>query len=417
MSWFNDWFSGSKNNSWLPSWWSSIWGTSPMFNDYAADSKKLEAVLTNPAMLKVIKLQCDLFSLGKIYLYKGDTQIQNDPLVYRLNNPNPFQPGSQFLWDMMFWTMIGNAYLYVDSEVAANDKNKLYFLEPRKMDFPTEMQQKSDHLVFSDAAIKEYKNYIITYRYQNGTTFKFPFGKVVFMPDLTNGTGNWFKGNSVIDALYKVIDNSEASLDANNINTRYSGKFLVAGQADPNNVQQLPLGEDEKKDIESKMNGDKKVHAVKSMIEIKRFVENMGQLKLNENYLAQYFVIGNMYGIPRDVLEAYQSSTYENQEKARASHVSYTLQPKGDAWMAALTNKFSYIDGRQLVISWDHLPFVQVFEKERAGVQQTKITTLQMMLKLNIPLEECNKFLDTDFKTASYEQPKPAANTGANQGA
>lgn len=40
------------------------------YNDYSDDVKKLEAIFSNPALLKVFALQCDLFSLGKVYVYK-----------------------------------------------------------------------------------------------------------------------------------------------------------------------------------------------------------------------------------------------------------------------------------------------------------------------------------------------------------
>ena len=81
------------------------------------------------------------------------------------------------------------------------------------------------------------------------------------------------------------------------------------------------------------MLGGKAVHAVSKMLEIRRFVEDMASLELDKKYLNAYYLIGKMYGIPRDVLEAYESSTFENQEKARGAHVSYALQPRGNALM------------------------------------------------------------------------------------
>lgn len=387
---------------------SFIFGTSPKFNDYISEVTKLQAIFSSPALLKVFCLQCDLFSLGQIYVYKGDNEVDNDPAARLLNSPNPMQSRSQFLWDCMFYIMMGNAYCYVDSNVAANESNKLYFLDPSKMNWPTDFEKQKDKLILSKASEVEMLKTLITYKYEDGTSIQIPLSKIICITDLTNGTGNWFKGNSRIDALYKIISNSEATLDANNINTRYSGKFLVAGQQDPKNVTQLPLTGDEKLDIETKMNGHKQVHAVKSMIEIKRFVEDMRKLELGKAYLESYYLIGSMYNIPRDVLEAYNSSTFENQEKATAKHVSYTLQPKGDDFLYALAKRFGYeAAGKTICIDWSHLPFMQVFEKDRALTKKTQIETLTAMLKLGIDLKEVNEFLDTDFKNAKYEQPKP----------
>ena len=393
----------------------SLWGVSPQFNDYSKDLDKFKAVLTSPALLKVFALQCDLFSLGRVKVVRNSgKEAEQDPAIDLLNAPNPFQSGSQFLWDFMFWNMLGNAHCYVDTKLV--DSNKLYFLQPSKMEWPNVLENKKDKLIFSNAAQKQLIDTNIVYRYDDGTSINIPISRIISIQDLSNGTGNWFKGNSRIDALYKIISNSEAALDAENINIRYSGKFLVSGQADPKDVSKLPLTNEEKFDIETKMNGRKQVHAVKSLIDIKRFTDNLRNLELGKHYLESYYLIGQMYNIPKDVLEAYTTgATYENQEKATAKHISYTLQPKGNDFMQALTNHFGYTNKR-LIITWDHLPFMQVFEKERVAVQESQIRTMAAMLKMGIDLEEINQFLKTDFKTGEYVEPKPKVNGGGNQG-
>lgn len=373
----------------------NLHGATPMFNNYGDDIKKLQIVLSNPALLKVISLQCDLFSLGKVYVYKNGKSIDKDPFLDMFNRPNPYQRSSQFLWDFMFWNMIGNSYIYIDSKIVSNE-NKMYLLEHNKMNFPNEMNKRSDKLILSDSEAQ--KEFSITYKYDDGKTTDLLWSRIVHIPDLTNGTGNWYKGNSRIDALYKVISNSEASLDAKNINIRYSGKFMVAGQADPENpsYEGLPLSGKEQQDIESKMNGHKTVHAIKSMIDIKRFIDDIGALKLDESYLSDYFLIGSMYGIPKDVLEAFNSGTYENQEKARGAQVSYCLQPKGNALCESLRSFFDY--DKEIVIDWEHLPFMQFFARDRAETERTRSFTLLNLQRAGASLEDINKFLDTNFK-------------------
>jgi len=363
-----------------------------MFNNYGDDVKKLQVVLSNPALLKVISLQCDLFSLGQIYVYQDGKEVENDPFIEMIKRPNPYQRGSQFLWDFMFWNMLGNDYIYIDSKVVS-DKNKMYLLEHSKMDFPNDMKKRSDKLILSNSEAE--KDFAITYKYDDGTSTPLLWSRIIHIPDLTNGTGNWYKGNSRIDALTKILSNSEASLDAKNINIRYSEKFMVAGQSDPDNVTELPLSETEKNDIESKMNGRKNVHAVKSMIDIKRFVSDIGALKLDESYLADYFLIGSMYGIPKDVLEAFNSGTYENQEKARGAQVSYCLQPKGNILCESLKDYFGY--QKDIFIDWEHLPFMQVFAKDRAETRRAYSFTLLNLQKAGLSLEDINQFLDTNF--------------------
>lgn len=359
---------------------------------------KLAMVMTNPAALKVITLQCDLFSLGRIKVIDADgNEIENDPFLTFIGKPNPFQGRAQFLWDFMFWQMIGNSYCYVDSSVIDKKGNKMYFLDPAKIKWPSELRDQSDHLIFDDRTIRDLSKKPLKYRYNDGSSFSFSLDKIIYSPDLTNGLGNWCSGPSRLDALAKVISNSEYAIDSKNINVRFTSKFLVGSN---NDVSKLGLGEEEKQDIENTAdNMQQRIHAVKTQVQIRRFVENLDNLGLDKAFQADYFTIGSMYGIPRDVLETYlQSSTYENQEKARAAHIAYCMDPKGNQFMDSFENYFGYpAQKKNIVITWDHLPFMHVFEKEKADVAKVKTDTLTLLLKNGVPIEEINKFLGTNF--------------------
>jgi hypothetical protein len=88
--------------------------TQTKFNTYGLDREKLLMVLSNPAALKVISLQCDLFSLGRVCVKDAkDKEIEADPFLDFIGNPNPFQTEAQFKWDFMFWLMLGNCNTYI----------------------------------------------------------------------------------------------------------------------------------------------------------------------------------------------------------------------------------------------------------------------------------------------------------------
>lgn len=374
-----------------------ILNTSTQFNTIVNDQQKLATVLSSPAALKVFALQCDLFSLGIVYVKDDDeNEIEDDPFPKMIKRPNPFQSRTQFLWDFMFWNMLGTSYCYVDSKTV-DPKNKLYFLMPGKMEWPIDFDKDKDKLVFSDAKLKEIGEKTIKYRYEDGTSFTFALKKLIISTDLTNGLGNWYKGPSRLDALYKIVSNSEHALDSKNINLRYAGKFLVGS---PNETNKLGLGDVEKQDIEKKIDSDeKRVWALKTMIQIRRFVEDFKSLELGKSYLEDYYLIGSMYNIPRDVLEAYNSATYENQEKARAAHVNYCFEPKGNQFMDSFELHFGYdAEGKNICMDWSHLPFMQVFEKERADVKKTKVETFKSMIDMGVTPDNANAFLDTNFE-------------------
>lgn len=374
----------------------STYDASVNFNDSYRSVEKLNAVLSSPAVLKVIALQCDLFSLGEIYVYDDQgNEIEDDPFLSFIRHPNRLQSKSQFLWDFMFWTMLGTDYCQVTSRVI-DPATVMYMMDPAKIEWPLSLERKRDHFIFSDQAYNDLMATVIKYRYQDGTYFEFPLNRLIISADLTNGVGNFFKSPSRIDALYKIISNSDAALDSKNINVRYNGKFLIGS----NTTQQSPgLSEDEKKDIIEKMETrEKNVFPTRTMVNLKRFVESVSGTGLDETYLADYFLIGTMFNIPRDVLEAGLSATYENQEKSRMAHVSYTLQPKGNEWMNQFEKFFGYDRiGKNIVMSWDHLPLMHVFEKEKADKDKVKIETFTSMVQAGIPVDQANQFLDTNF--------------------
>lgn len=387
------------------------------FNTYSRDREKLAAVLSNPALLKVFALQCDLFSMGNVCVedIKTGEKIEDDPFLSLISNPNPM-PGScksQFLWDYMFWLMLGNARCYIDSRIVDRQDNLMYWLDPTKIEWPQGLDRMKDKLIFSRSQINQVMDTVITYRYDDGSTFQFPLKKMLMNYDLTAGVGNYYKGISRIDALYKIISNSEYTLDSDNINIRYSGKFLVGSPNETGTTTKVGMSKEEKEDLEKKIDTDeKKVWPLRSMIQIRRFVEDMAKLQLGEKYLQTYFLIGNMYNIPRDVLEAYNSATYENQEKARAAHVNYTLDPKGNQFMNSFERHFGYQEaGKNIYITWDHLPFMQVFERERAETRKINIETLNSLLQSGITIDQANEYLNTQFE---IQEPEEIADTNSS---
>jgi len=345
----------------------TMFSSSTALGKVIPDSDKLKIVSNNPALLKVISLDCDIFSLGKINKYDNGKLKEIDFLYSESKKPNFRQSWTQFLWDYKFWLDIyGTAYLYNpnDSHVLS-DNSSIQWLNPCMIQWDATLVNKLKAIILSKGTWKDIMNSSITYRFENGESKLIQLKEIVPFYDLTNaGSENPMKGISRIDALYKVIKNSELALDAKGINLEFAQKFLVAGQADPDNVSQLPMGEDEKLSIEEKIRSSKKIHAVKSMIDIKRFVEDIGKLKIDDSFYNDYFMFGTMFNIPRDILEAnLRGSTYENQEKSMARLIEYCEAPKSQMLTDWLESQYNYED---LKMSWAHLMFNQVFEKERA---------------------------------------------------
>ena len=347
-------------------------------NKFKNDQDKINVILSNPAALKVFALNCDLFSLGKI-----NTPAVNDFLYTQRKKPNFKQNWTQFLWDYMFFVQLGTAYLWTPNN-SLNETSPIQWLNPAKLDFDSNLIDKLNNLVLSNVTYKDLLKGTVKYSFGN-TSKLIPISEITPFYDLTNTvSNNSFKGVSRIDALYKVISNSENALNAKSINLEFSQKFIASAKSE--SLESVNMTDTEKRNIEGVVRGNKNVHAIKKPIDIKRFVDDIARLKLDECFYNDYFMIGSMYGIPRDVLEAnLKGSTYENQEKAVNRHVEYVLKPKGQMLTDSLEDLFNY---PELTMSWEHLSFNQVFEKERQEVIKLKLENQILANDNNINISE-----------------------------
>lgn len=352
----------------------TMFSSSTALGKVIPDADKLRIVLQNPALLKVIALDCDIFSLGKINQYQDEKLKEVNFLYSESKKPNLFQSWTQFTYDYKFWLNIfGTSYLYnPNNSKILNESSNIQWLNPCNFQWDSSLVQKLQALVLSKQSYNDIFKNSVLYRFDNGDSKWIKLTEITPFYDLTNaGSNNPMKGYSRIDALFKVIKNSELALDSKSINLEFTQKFLVDGQANPEDPTKagIPMTAVEKENIENKIRSNKSVHAVKSKININRFVEDMNKLKLDESFYNDYFMFGTMFNIPRDILEAnLRGSTYENQEKSMARLIEYCETPKGQMLTDWFENQYGYQDLR---MSWAHLMFNQIFEKERA--EQTGI--------------------------------------------
>lgn len=373
-------------------WFYQLWSSNTNFKK----GQRLELVLENPAALFLFLLLSDLYSMGEYKLYrKSDEEpIEEHPILDFLKNPNPMQTEEQFAWDYMFWRKLGCANLYLDSQVLKGEENIGYWLSPECIQWPTWFDKNKKTLFISDTAVRELMEKELSYKTDN-QEFKFKYKNLKQFFDISNGVHGWFSSPSRVDALHKIIKNSDNALDSKNINSNFASKFLVAGKHDPQNINTLPMSNGEKDDIETKMLGKRNVHAMKSMVDIKRFIEKADVLEhLDKAWLDDAMKIGQMLKIPQDVIgNLTKGSTYENQEMARAAIVSYALEPDSQDFCKGILDYFKVKDV-VLKYTFDHLPFVQAFEKTKSDVKNNKALAFRRLVAGGLPQEEAADYLE-----------------------
>lgn len=354
-----DFFNGSESN---------------YFNSY---QKKLKAVIYNPAVLKVITFRADIYSQIKFNEFANDKLVQNDCLYNIAKKPNPMQSWVDFHYDISFWRDLGNAYIYKEKDV-------IYCLNPLFIEIKEAQLKEINKYRFSDFQTKQSKKGEFKAKFNEKAEWQtLKLENLYILSDLSPSiTGNWMQGNSRLDALYQVVKNSELSLKAKNRNLFYTTKFSVSGQYDASNQYSTPMGEAEKISIEKGLQGNREIYATKEKIDVKQLVNNLSSLKLDDSYIADLSIIGNMYGLGKDVLDILaKGSTFENKEKAIGSFIDYSIMPKAQQNSDLYEIIFEKEDIRG---SFKHLPFNAVFEQEKINNNTVELNNLILAVELGL---------------------------------
>ena len=346
-------------------------------NYYNSYQKKLKAVIYNPAVLKVITFRADIYSQIKFNEFANDKLVQNDFLYTIAKKPNPMQSWVDLHYDISFWRDLGNAYIYKEKDV-------IYCLNPLFIEIKEAQLKEINKYRFSDFQTKQSKKGEFKAKFNEKAEWQtLKLENLYILSDLSPSiTGNWMQGNSRLDALYQVVKNSELSLKAKNRNLFYTTKFSVSGQYDASNQYSTPMGEAEKISIEKGLQGNREIYATKEKIDVKQLVNNLSSLKLDDSYIADLSIIGNMYGLGKDVLDILaKGSTFENKEKAIGSFIDYSIMPKAQQNSDLYEIIFEKEDIRG---SFKHLPFNAVFEQEKINNNTVELNNLILAVELGL---------------------------------
>jgi len=185
----------------------TMFSSSTALGKVIPDADKLRIVSQNPALLKVIALDCDIFSLGKINQYQDGKLKEADFLYSIKKRPNLRQSWTQFNWDYKFWLNIyGTAVLYNPNNSHVLDNTPIQWLNPCNIEYDSTLIQKLKAFIFSNATFNDLMKNTITYRFDNGQSKVIKLNELAFFYDLTNaGQDNPLKGISRIDAFTRLL--------------------------------------------------------------------------------------------------------------------------------------------------------------------------------------------------------------------
>ena len=368
-----------------------LWSNLFSANKIKCAKTRYEAVMSNPAVLINFRLIADMGSLVRVHEYKENNIATTDWLYTKKKKPNFFQSWEQFIKDYYFWVNMGTAYLYDPSQGDLGDSDQIYWLIPNKLQFTDKQTKMLQGFINAEKNYNELMKEQVKYTQPNGITIPIPLKHIKPFFSLSNGlSGNWYEGGSYLDALYKIISISEESLDSLGTNLKYTQKFAVSAKSDKQNLNDFQtMGDTEKSDVEQKIASKKEVTVSKSPLQVERFVKDIANLKLDETFLTQYFIIAKMFGVPKDVAEAYLSggATFENQSESMIKFISTSLQPLID-------NLVSHFNNNDLRATWEHLPIYQTARKSRAESRKLELENLKLAVELGLNEVDKNNYLN-----------------------
>lgn len=330
--------------------------------------KKLELICESTASFFVFDLISSLFSMGKWVMKKNDEIIEEHEILDLVNNPNPMQSAAQFKYDYMFFRKMGTANMIADSTIL-NPNSRLYILKNQFIEWP-EWFDKNKHTIFlSDKAVEEFRQMVIRYK-TDSQELSFPMERMRQFHDISNGIKSWWDSPSRVDSLYKVVINADLAIKSKATTADFAGKYLVGNQLD-GGISGVPIDEEDENALRRLLHSKESVFPMTSNTQIDRFVNDSSMLSnLGTAVFEDIFLVGRIVGIPRDVLEMFQASTYQNQELAKAAIIYYVCKPDSQDFAEGILDMYDGYEnlrkqGYTLELDFDHLPFVQAFiEKE-----------------------------------------------------
>ena len=363
--------------------------------DGKSNSKKhktIQAYNQTYALHKVIDCIKDTGKLANINLYENGKLKATNYLYQVKLKPNPYQTWTDFVEEYIFWYSLGNVYFWKPTTTFAENQN-YYFLDYSKFDDDTIKKFKKFGKKLSNQNsnefLKDFGNHIIKYKYSENETQNIPLKEVVIIHSGIN-IDSWYLDNNKIEAIQKLISNSEDTLDSKNINIHFSKKYVAYQGVNKDDLAQqiTGLGKQEREDIKGKVMSKDPLHVSGSNnLEVKRFIDNLKNLGFDESFLNDYLLIGMFFNVPLEILGDFLrgkglSSQGDAKEKAMIQFVDMCLMPI----LQKLTDnlELNLTENQEVKAEFTHLWFMKVAIKQQADQRKADLEALKIAKELGL---------------------------------
>ena len=378
---------------------------------YAIINKIYEAAITVPVSVYEIKdkmrakdyegitrgsFDDNVLVKSELLKKRAFTKLADHPLQHLLKYPNSRETFSDLLTQYIgFGEITGNRYIYGMGPMTGNNKNK--FTELHIM--PSQSVE-----ILSGGTMQPIRAYRILY----GGEFEAPEHQVLhiknFNPDF-KGTGSYLYGQSPLRAGMR-------QLKINNLSVETGAKFLqnqtargvLSSDGGMSSISQ-DQAEQLKESFKSQFNNQEKwgeIVVTPAKLEWTSFGLPLADLALLEQKDASTKDLCNIYGVPIQLMNSTEASTFNNQKEARKALFQNTVIPKLIRLREGLNRWLAPGYGDNLFIDFD---FSSISELQEDAEKISKKLSTSWWLTPNEKRVAMNYAMSDDPQMDEYYMP------------
>ena len=370
-------------------------------SDFDRNCDYLELACENIALLTVHDMRSSIFSRGRVcVLDKDGNEIEDDPFLAKIANPNYADSQSDFLYKHLFFKGIGNNYTRIIHRNKSKDVDSIAAMMHL---IPSEINHneinKFNEFILSKSDKKKAKEREIEYTLGD-KVYKIPLDELIMFYDISSGltADSYFRSPSKIDALLPDLRNIEEAQKAKNINLKFSSKFIVSGK------QQQSKGEgqwvdtvfepEERDDIENKVY-HKDILVNPNGLEVHSLANDFRNLMYDTSMANDFLRVTNTWGVNKEIISwfAEGQDTYSNKKEAVVGWIQNSIMFEAEDFGNSYANYLGYTEeGKKIVLKYDHLPIMRAYQEEaHTKSQKNQIEIAKGLMDLGLTMDEALK--------------------------
>jgi len=341
----------------------------------------------------------DPSALYKSQLIKKNAlvELEGHELQMLLENPNKAQSYASWISELIaFRKLTGNGYIYgiaPDTGLRAGKYNEMYIMPSQVME------------IVSNGIMEPVSKYRLEY---NGT-YEIPADAICHIKDFNpyyDGTGSHLYGQSPLRAGFRSLttNNEAITTGVKYLQNQSARGILMSEEGDINEVQAQQLKDKFRKQHQGSNNAGDILITPKKLSWV-NFGLNASDLSLIEQYNASVKDLCNIYGVPVQLLNNTDASTYNNMKEAKKALYQMAVIPELMKIQDELNRWLAPKYGDKICIEFDFTAIPEMQEETEKVVDQLAkawwITPNEKREVMNYGMDEENEQMNNYFVPAN----------------